>query len=285
MSAPPPWIEIGRAALGASLGAAADRFPRAGEDGAERIHEARRELKRAAALARLLAPILGAPAFGALDAVGAARRRVGRARDLDVMPDVLATLKCDPGTSDLLLGAIEVERGKARGELAGVDLARLEGDLRESAAAIAGANVESDDLEPLLRSLRLSYRAGKRCGRAAWASGDAEELHELRARVVDLSHQCAVFEPAWPAMFAAMGAEMQKLRQTLGAHNDLTVLGEFALGRRELSPEAAEALVALVLKRRKPLERRAAGHFERVFAERPGAFARRMEGYLRVGRG
>jgi CHAD domain-containing protein len=280
MSAPPSWIELGRAELGVSLAAAADLFPRAGDDEAERIHEARRELKRAAALARLYAPILGAPAYGALDAVSTARRRVGRARDLDVMPDVLARLECDPETSRILLGVIEAERGKARDELAGIDLARVEGDLREAAAAVAEADLDGDGLEALLRSLRVSYRSGKRCGRAAWASGDAEDLHDLRARVVDLAHQCAVFEPAWPAMFAAMDDEMRKLRQTLGAHNDLTVLGEFALSRRELSPEAAEALVALVLKRRKPLERRAAGQFARVFAERPGAFARRIGGYL-----
>jgi hypothetical protein len=97
---------------------------------------------------------------------------------------------------------------------------------------------------------------------------------------VDLSHQCALFESAWPALFAAYDAELQKLRQSLGAHNDLTVLGEFALSRRELSGESAEALVALVLRKRKPLERKAAQQFERLFAERPGAFGRRMAAYL-----
>jgi hypothetical protein len=38
--------------------------------------------------------------------------------------------------------------------------------------------------------------------------------------------------------------------------------------------------VALVLRRRKPLERRAAALFARLFAERPGAFARRIAAYL-----
>ena len=82
-------------------------------------------------------------------------------------------------------------------------------------------------------------------------------------------------------MFSAFGAELQKLRRSLGDHNDLTVLGEFALARRELSAEAAgSTLVALLLRRRKPLERRAAALFARLFAERPGAFARRIAAYL-----
>jgi CHAD domain-containing protein len=275
------WIAHGRLELAQSLEAAADRYPRPGEDGANRIHEARRALKRAASLARLFAPIVGSPAYAALDAVDAARREVGRARDLDILPGVLASLKCVAATRDVLMRAIAVVRGNVRGEQAGVDFARFEADLRAAAAAVAVADWEmGGDIESLLQSLRLTYRAAKRRGRLAWASGDADDLHDLRRRVVDLAHQCALFEPAWPAMFSAFGAELHKLRQSLGAHNDLTVLGEFALSRRELPAEAAEALVALVLRRRKPLERRAAAQFDRLFAERPGAFAKRIAAYL-----
>jgi CHAD domain-containing protein len=152
--------------------------------------------------------------------------------------------------------------------------------LRACAVGVGEWDLGGAEMEPLLQSLRLAYRGAKRRGRLAWSTGDADDLHALRVRVVDLSHQCALFEPAWPALLTAYGAELQKLRQSLGAHNDLTVLGEFALSRRELSGEAAEALVALVLRKRKPLERKAALQFERLFAERPGAFERRMAAYL-----
>jgi CHAD domain-containing protein len=276
----PQWTSLARIALVGSLESAAEQFPRPGEDGAARIHEARRALKRAAALTRLFAPILGTPAYRALDIVDAARRQVGRARDLDILPGVLASLKCAPATRDILMRAIAVERGKARGEHAGVDAARYGADLRGCAVAVGEWDLGGAEQEPLLQSLRLSYRAAKRRGRVAWSSGDADDLHALRSRVVDLSHQCALFETAWPTLFQSYGAELQKLRQSLGTHNDLTVLGEFALSRRELAGEDAEALVALVLRKRKPLERKAARQFERLFAERPGAFERRMAAYL-----
>jgi CHAD domain-containing protein len=274
------WVAHGRLALAHSLETAAEGYPKPGDDGANRVHEARRALKRAASLARLLAPIVGSLAYDALDAVDAARRQVGRARDLDILPGVLADIKCAAATRDILMRAIAVERGKARGEHAEVDLARIEADLRTAATAVAGWSLDGGEVGPLLQSLRLSYRAAKRRGRVAWASGDADDLHDLRSRVVDLVHQCELFEPAWPAMFSAYGEELQRLRHSLGSHNDLTVLGEFALARRELSREAADELVALVLRRRKPLERRAAAQFGRLFAERPGAFERRMAAYL-----
>jgi CHAD domain-containing protein len=274
------WITHGRLALAQSLEEAAELYPRPGEDGANRVHESRRALKRAASIARLFAPIVGSPAYAALDAVDTARRQVGRARDLDILPGVLASLECDAATTDVLMRAIAVERGKERGEHAEVDFARAEARLREAAADVGEWDLRAGTIEALLQSLRLSYRAAKRSGRAAWVSGDADDLHELRSRVVDLGHQFELFEIAWPAMFLAFGEELQKLRRALGSHNDLTVLGEFALARRELPAESAETLVALALRRRKPQERRAAAQFERLFAERPGAFARRIAAYL-----
>ena len=281
MSAPrQSWMARARAALVVSLRAAASGFPEAGEDGATHIHNARKELKRAASLARLFTPIVGPPAYVALDAVDAARRSVGRARDLDILPGVLATLKCPGLTRDLLMRAIAIERGKARGEHARVDAAYFRAELNEAAAAVAGWDLGAEPLDLLLQSLRLTYRSAKKRGKRAWSSADADDLHDLRSRVVDLGLQLAVFEPAWPALFSAQGAELHRLRQALGDHNDLTVLGEFALARHELSPRASEELIELVLKKRRPLERKASEQFERLFSERPNAFERRIGAYL-----
>jgi CHAD domain-containing protein len=269
-----------RARLAVSLRAAAQGFPRGGSEGEAVVHDARKELKRSAALARLFTPIIGAPAYGALDVVGAARRAIGRARDLDVLPGALANIKCAAETREALTRAIASEREKARDAHAGIDVKGLTADLTACAGDVDAWDLGGEAPELITASLRHTYRSAKRRGRIAWASGDADDLHDLRTKVVDLAYQIALFERAWPAMIAAEGAELHRLRTTLGNHNDLTMLGEFALSRRELTAEAAEALVALVLRRRKPLERRAFEQFSRIFAERPGAFERRFAGYL-----
>ena len=274
------WTKAAREALGAALSAAAHAFPKPGDESAQAVHDARKELKRAASLARWFTPIVGPPADAARDAANVARRAIGRARDLDVLPVALEKVKCAVEIREALLQAMARERAEAFAASAGFVAPEIVAGLEAAAAAVAGWDLAEASDEALLAALRNTYRSAKRRGRVAFATADSDELHRLRQGVVDLGHQLHVLSPAWPAMFEAHGGELHKLRQALGDYNDLTMLGEFALTRRELEPEAAQAVVVAVLRRSKPLERRARDQFERAFAERPGGMARRLAAYL-----
>jgi CHAD domain-containing protein len=201
-------------------------------------------------------------------------------RDLDILPGVLKRLNGPAETQEILLRVIAGQREAVRRARHADDAAGVAAELRALARSIEAWDVEAAGAEPLLEALRRTYRSARRIGQRALASGDAGDLHALRARVVDVSHQLQAFEPAWPAMFQAMERELHRLRTTLGDHNDLIVLAEFARGRPELAPEAAKGLVALIAQRRRPLERRASDRFSRLFVERPGAFERRIAAYL-----
>jgi lipoprotein-anchoring transpeptidase ErfK/SrfK len=274
------WTVHCRAALVKAILAAANQFPEPGQDKLERVHDVRKTLKGAAGLARLFTPVVGAPAYQALSALKTARRSVGRARDLDVMPGVLARLSGPTATRDVLLSAIAEQREAEREAHQEIDAPALAAELRALGRSAGAWNVETAGVEPLLLALRRTYRAARRLGHRALASREAGDLHALRVRVVDLAHQLAALEPAWPAMMQAMGRELHRLRTALGDHNDLTVLAEFARGRSKLPVDQAEALIALIALRRRPLERRAGEQFARLFRERPGAFERRIAAYL-----
>ncbi|MGD0642783.1 MAG: CHAD domain-containing protein, partial [Roseiarcus sp.] len=260
--------------------AAADQFPHPGEDEAERIHDVRKTLKAAAGLARLFVPLVGAPAYLAHSAIQAARRSVGRARDLDILPGVLERVKASPRAQNVLLGVIAKQRAAVRRAHRASSVHNVSTELRELAQSVEAWDVGTADVEPLLAAVRRTYRSARARGQKAMASRDAAELHALRARVVDLSHQLRAFEPAWPAMFQAICRELHRLRTALGDHNDLTVLAEFARSRPELPQDEAESLNALIARRRRPLERRAGELFSRLFSERPGAFERRIAAYV-----
>jgi len=279
-ASPCSWPLHCRAALVEAILAAANRFPRPGQDKANRIHDVRKTLKGAAGLARLFTPLVGAPASRVLSALEAARRSVGRARDLDILPGVLERLKGPARAQEALLAVIAEQREAERRAHREIDVRGLAAQLRGLARSVQAWDAETADVEPLLLAVRRTYRAARRLGHKALASRDAGDLHALRVRVVDLSYQLTAFEPAWPAMFQAMERELQRLRKALGDHNDLTVLAEFARGRPELPPEEAEGLLALIARRRRPLERRAGEQFARLFSERPGAFERRIAAYL-----
>jgi CHAD domain-containing protein len=274
------WPLQCRAALIEAITDAAAQFPRSGDDEAGRIHGVRRTLKRAAALSRLLLPLVGESAADAIKSLNAARRRVGRARDLDILPAVLSRLNAASATRDILLQVIGEHREAERLAHCEADLRGVGAELSALARAAGAWQAEAVGATPLLRAVRRTYRAARRLGDRALASGEAADLHTLRVRVVDLSHQLAALEAAWPDMFEAIGRELRGLRKTLGDYNDLTVLAEFAAARPELPHEEKDALMALIARRRRPLERRAGQQFARLFAERPGAFERRIAAYL-----
>src|SRR5471032_1983095 len=87
-----PWPEHCRRELVNAMLEAAEMFPHPGEDRAERVHDARKALKKARALARLFTPAENLAAYDVISALDAARRKMGAARNLDVMHGVLKSL-------------------------------------------------------------------------------------------------------------------------------------------------------------------------------------------------
>ena len=132
-----------------------------------------------------------------------------------------------------------------------------------------------------MEAVARTYAQARRRGRLAFAhDDDPETLHALRSRVVDLRYQLSALSPAWPAALNAQAEELNALRDTLGAFNDLTVLATFAAERGGLTPDALQRLKEQVEAKQKKLRRRAKTEFDRLFAETPDAFAARLGAYL-----
>ena len=90
------WPQYCRAALVRSVRAAAAQFPAPGEEAPARVHDMRKKLKEARAIARLFLHCVGEPARVTMAALAATRRQTGRARDLDVMAVRLSGSRCRP---------------------------------------------------------------------------------------------------------------------------------------------------------------------------------------------
>jgi CHAD domain-containing protein len=189
---------------------------------------------------------------------------------------VIAALDLPPESRDALTAAIAEQREAERRAHHDIDVGGLADELRTLADSVETWEVEAAGATPLIAALRRTYRSARRRGDAALPAGAPRELHALRVRVVDLVYQLAVFESAWPAMLRATMRELQRLRTALGDHNDLSVLAEFAAERPELTPAQKVAVAVLIAKRRRPLARRAAQLYARLFAERPSDFERRL---------
>ncbi len=134
--------------------------------------------------------------------------------------------------------------------------------------------------EEIVAAVARTYRQARKRARLAFDSEDPVALHAFRARVVDLRYQLALLSCAWPEAMNAQAEALNELREALGDHHDLHVLAGFAARRSELDPAALAQLQKRVDARQQKLRRRAETETERLFAEKPEAFAARIAAYL-----
>jgi CHAD domain-containing protein len=274
------WPQHCRAALVRSVGVAAAGFPGPGEEAPKRVHDVRKTLKEARAIARLFLDCVGEPARVTITALAATRRQIGRTRDLDVMALRVKRLEPPPEVSKPLMAAIAREREAAQRARRGLSASTPRTRLNAIVRRLEGWDLSAVGTEEIVDAVARTYRQAQRRGLVAFETEDPTALHALRARVVDLRYQLALLSCAWPEALNAQAEALNELREALGDFNDLHVLGTFAAEHGELPPPALEELGARMESKQKKLRRRAGVDFERLFAETPSAFATRIAAYL-----
>jgi hypothetical protein len=88
---------------------------------------------------------------------------------------------------------------------------------------------------------------------------------------------------AWPDEFAVRVTAARELSQILGDDHDLAMLIAATVKAADMSPEQKEAIVELCLRRQHALRAAAQFRAERLFAEAPRAFLKRMKTYWKAG--
>ena len=89
-------------------------------------------------------------------------------------------------------------------------------------------------------------------------------------------YQMEIVAPLWPRLGKSWVREAQKLRNRLGAHQDLTVLARFAEPHQPLARWRSR-LQSVIRQRQAQQVVSARRIAARLFAERPKAFQKRLE--------
>jgi CHAD domain-containing protein len=249
---------------------------------ADVVHDVRKALKRWRALLRLVAPFVGEEQADRLRirARDLARSLSG-ARDprsaLDALGDLGDDLPKIPlRTLETIRNKIDRLRADAETTVLTEKMrVRLETEFADIADMISGWSLGAPTFRDVAASLAKTYHRARRAIPEDWASAKAEELHDLRKRVVEHRYQMELIEPLWPKLGRVWVAEAQRLRDRLGRHHDLTML---ALLMRPKKPLAAyhARLGPLVQERQIEHARTAARLAGRLFAEKPSAFRTRL---------
>ena len=248
---------------------------------AEAVHEVRKALKRWRALLRLLARPLGEQADQMRVEARELMRALSGARDAQSSLDALADLrKSDVPFSPTSLETIGQRLTAIRdaAEQTGFTKEmreRLSRYLDYATLSLERWPLTAINFDTVADGLISTYRRARQLIPDNWAEADAEHLHDLRRRVVEHRHQMDLMEPLWPRLGQVWAEEAQRLRNRLGACQDLAVFIGLTAPHQPLAPWRSR-LAPLIEARRAAHLKAAARLAGRLFAEKPKAFRRRL---------
>ncbi len=248
----------------------------------EAVHDLRKAFKRWRALMRLLARPLGEPAEQMRAEARELMRALAGARDAQAALDALADL----GKSDQPFSATSTATIQKRliGIRDAAEKSSFTPEMRErvgryldfATLSLERWQLRAISFETVSDALTVTYRRARQLVPEDWIEADAEHLHDLRRRVVEHRHQMDLVEPLWPRLGEVWAAEAQRLRNQLGACQDLAVLSQFTGPHQPLAPWRSR-LGPLIEERRAAHLKTAARLAGRLFAEKPKAFQRRVD--------
>lgn len=248
---------------------------------AEIVHDLRKALKRWRALMRLLARPLGEQADQIRIEARDLMRTLANARDAQAALDALDDLrKSDVPFSATSMATIVSRLTKLRDE---AEAASFTPEAREGLSRYLDFATLSIERWPLgaisfdtvADEITVTYRRARQRLPESWMEADAEDLHDLRRRVVEHRHQMELVEPLWPRLAKVWGQEAQRLRDRLGACQDLAVLAGFTEPHQSLAPWRSR-LAPMIAARRTAHLKSAEKLANRLFAEKSKVFRRRI---------
>ena len=248
------------------------------------VHDFRAAMKSWRAFLRLVEPFLAADErHWRTDARDLARMLAG-ARDAQAALDAASDAERHTASHRLSSQSWESIRARLEGLRSSAETASLTKAMRTRISAAldrADAGIERWPIDELAFSdvaerLCEGYSRARKLIPDDWRTASAQELHELRQRVVVHRYQMEIVEPLWPRLGRSWVREAQKLRIRLGSYQDLSVLTRYAEPHQPLARWRSRLQTAISQRQGQHVSsaRRIAA---RLFAEKPKAFRKRLE--------
>ncbi|MEI8152950.1 MAG: CHAD domain-containing protein [Hyphomicrobiales bacterium] len=248
------------------------------------VHDFRAAMKSWRAFLRLIEPHLPeGERRWRIEARDLARMLAG-ARDAQAALDAVADCEKHTPSHRLSSQSWGTIRTKLEDLRVTAETASLTPTLRKRISAAldrAEAQIERWPLDELTfsdvtQALREDYRRARRLMPEKWREASAQELHDLRQRVVVHRYQIELVEPLWPRLGRTWVREAQKLRNRLGKCQDLAVLAGYCEPHQPLARWRSR-LLSVISQRQAQHVKAAPRIAGRLYAEKPKAFRRRLE--------
>jgi CHAD domain-containing protein len=250
------------------------------------VHDIRRAMKRWRAFLRMLRPILEDGTEPLRIQARDLSRKLTAARDaqsaIDAFQDAVEAgldqpVALPPRSLLTIQSRLEALRAEGERSIWNDERRREMTDyLTDVSIHVANWNLSAVTFGDVANTLSETYRRARRAIPQSWDEIAAEELHELRRRVVEHRYQMELIEPAWPRLGRIWVDEAQRLRTRLGKYQDLAVL-TLKAGPHQPLAHWRSKLMPLIALRQHEHAMAAKRIAARLFAEPPRAFRRRLE--------
>jgi CHAD domain-containing protein len=260
-----------------------------GEDGtepADAVHEARKDVKKIRSALRLVRGAIGDDVWRREnDHYREVARTLSSFRDAEILVEALDGLGERFGPTgrerfDSLRKQLDDENRAAH------DDGSVERAMASAAAGLAAGRariehlpLEGDGWELIKPGLHRTYRRGGKRLRAVEEEASVTNLHGLRKRVKHLWHQLRLIRDADRAMLGSLADHAHDLSDHLGDDHDLALLREQVQRRRSAfaDPGDQRHLLEEIDQRRGELQFAAISLGERIYADKPKRFTKRLE--------
>jgi CHAD domain-containing protein len=251
-------------------------------DHAQAMHNARKSLKRLRSLLRSLRVAFPRNLLRRENRrLAAAGRRIAPLRDVHAQLHTLGGLGAAAGPA----GKKTEESLRRREDAFRRKIPALRRAVRQmlSASRETFAALPLQEATParLAAGLKRIYKRGRAALKAARRKPAPQSLHEWRKQAKILGHGLALIERLGPRKAGALIKHTGQLCQALGDDHDLFLVLQ-ALGRENAAHPARDyrRLSRRISAKRARLQRRAFQLGKKIFGEKPGAFQRRLAGWL-----
>ncbi|MFG1376961.1 CHAD domain-containing protein [Xanthobacter autotrophicus] len=243
-------------------------------DPVEMVHDARKAMKELRALLRLVpgetAVALRRHTSEVARALSGARDKAAAGEAIDVIEAAGLLIACDAADARAAIGPDAAEPEEAERHRA--TLTAFGAEVRAALAGDFGAKVASADVGA---GLVKAYRQARRAHFAG-----PEAMHDARKRVVAHRYQMSFIASACRGRGAKRARKAQRLRDILGAYQDIEILRPMLLAAPDLADGTRQRLDFAMGRAQKRLKKKAERRHKVLFRLRPKAFLARYRDRL-----
>lgn len=268
------------------------QLQRTGDEHAEGVHQARKRFKEIRAVLRLVRYEMGDRFAVENRWYRDTARALAEAREAQAAIETWDKLH-DRFPEQFERQAMAPIRGRLERRLERI---ANEGGDDSSADVLAGLTAARERVErwplhnngfaALRAGAKRTYAQGRREHSTARAGDTDEAFHEWRKRVKDLWYQTTLLRRVWDDVMSARKRQLKTLSDALGDDHDLVVFSQLVRDEPRLfgAKRQQARLIELIDTRQQALRSEAHELGALLYAEKPGAYVRRIEGYWQVWR-